>query len=305
MKGFVKLLLGSCLAIALTSSSCRKPLDGKRFIVCANSMVYYGGCVHKGDAGFPDDGLFYKLLEANGVRDVTVIDNTYGGHRLKDYLEDGCQMENGGGSGCPGQGVDLLSGLDLGSFDYVILSEAGNNFEDFFSYAESLYRRFTSVNPQAKLVYINHVYSVYKNHHHVLDGLRRLHDELGVTIVNCGQLAYDIYTGKVQVPGGSISYSDRYTFCNHTAKDTYHPNPLMGYIMAQMLYCALSGDSAEGFDYSALVKGCFFGDGTVSYDDYFDRFYPDGAALPFTEVLDNENEMRGIQKLIPEYVNKF
>ena len=165
--------------------------------------------------------------------------------------------------------------------------------------------RFTAVNPNIKKIYINHIYSVYKNHGNILNNLKTLHDDDGYTIINCGQLAYDIYTGAVSVPGGSLSYSDRYTFCNHKSGDSYHPNPLMGYIMTQMAYCALTGESADYADYSTLVKGCLFGAGSTTYDNYYSTYYTTEATLPFMTVLDNTAEMRGIQQLIPNYINKY
>lgn len=276
------------------------PLKGKKFIVIANSMVYYGGFVQKGNQGQEDPGMFYKLMKAGG-HDVTVIDCTQGGHHLYDYTAAGCKTE---GSECT-VGEDLLKGLDLASFDYVILSESGDNNSNFVPDVRAVYQRFSAVNPNVKKLYINHIYSVYKNHTRILDELKTLHDTDGFTIINCGQLAYDIYTGAVKVPGGSLTYSDRYTFCNHKSGDSYHPNPLMGYIMTQMVYCALTGESAEYADYASLVNGCKFAAGSTAYGDYYNTYYTTAAALPFMNVLDNAAEMRGIQQLIPGYIDKY
>lgn len=273
------------------------PLKGKKFAVIANSMVYYGGFVQKGDAGKADKGMFYKLMQAGG-HDITVIDCTQGGHHLYDYTAAGCKTD------CAA-GTDHLAGLDLSSFDYLILSESGDNNSNFLTDVRAVASRFTAVNPNIKKIYINHIYSVYKNHGNILNNLKTLHDDDGYTIINCGQLAYDIYTGAVSVPGGSLSYSDRYTFCNHKSGDSYHPNPLMGYIMTQMAYCALTGESADYADYSTLVKGCLFGAGSTTYDNYYSTYYTTEATLPFMTVLDNTAEMRGIQQLIPNYINKY
>ena len=276
------------------------PLKGKKFIVIANSMVYYGGFVQKGNQGKEDPGMFYKLMKALG-HEISVIDCTQGGHHLYDYTAAGCKTS---GSDCT-VGEDLLKGLDLSSFDYVILSESGDNNSNFVPDARAVYKRFTDVNPNVKKIYINHIYSVYKNHTRILDNLKLLHETDGVTIINCGQLGYDIYTGAVKVPGGSLNYSDRYTFCNHKGSDSYHPNPLMGYIMTQMVCCALTGESAGYPDYASLIKECMFASGSTKYEDYYNAFYTTPAALPFTTVIDNDAEMRGIQQLIPGYINKY
>ena len=291
---------GKRITVPVSQPANEQSINGKRMIVCANSMVYYGGFVQKGNQGKADPGMFSKLLSAKGYN-CEIIDCTQGGHHLYDYTAAGCKTE---GSDCT-VGVDLLKGLDLASFDYVILSESGNNNANFLADARAVYKRFTDVNPNVKKLYINHIYSVYKKHAKVLDALKTLHDEDGVTIINCGQLGYDIYTGAVKVPGGSLSYSDRYTFCNHKSGDTHHPNPLMGYIMTQMVYSALTGESADYPDYAALIKSCKFAAGSTGYNDYYSAYYTTPAALPFMNVIDNDAEMKGIQQLIPMYIDKY
>ena len=136
--------------------------------------------------------------------------------------------------------------------------------------------------------------------------LKVLHEQDDVTIVNCGQLAYDIYTGKVKVPGGNMTYSDRYTFCNHKGSDdTHHPNPLMGYIMTQMTFCAMTGTDADFAGYASLIKSCKFAAGSTTYDNSYSTYSPPPAAHPFMDVIDNPAEMKGIQQLIPQYINKY
>lgn len=296
---------GRACAVALSQTKAEeKPetaLDGKKFIICANSMVYYGGLVEYGGQSNEDKGMFYKMLEREGFKDYSVIDCTYGNHQLSDYTEAGCNTAH---KDCPGVGVDLLKGLDLKSFDYVIISEAGNDNSNFYKDAMTLFNRFTSVNPDVKLVYINHIYSVYKDHKNILSQLRKLCDA-GVTVINCGQLAYDIYTGAVKIPGSEIAYKDRYTFCNHTGSDTHHPNPLMGYIMTRMLYCALSGDKSIDEGWLDLVKSCKYSSSPIPYDEYYAKYYTTPAAVPYMTVLESGTDMKGIQELIPGYIDKY
>lgn len=272
-------------------------LKGKRYLVLANSMVYYGGFVQYGSQGGEDIGMFNKILKAHDM-EGTVIDCTYGNHRLTDYLEAGCNTTTSHG--------DHLSKIDLKSIDYVILCAEGSNPSSFLKTCRALYKRVTDVNPNAAKVYINHVYSVFNKHSNILGNLKTLHEEDGVTIVNCGQLAYDIYTGAVKVPGGSKVYKDRYTFVNHTSSDTHHPNPLMGYIMTQMTFCALTGETPYYADYLNLIKSCKYSStGSLAYDSYYSKFYTTPAALPFMEVLNDPAEMAGIQQMIPLYINKY
>lgn len=286
-------------------------LEGKKILVVGNSMVYYGGCVLNGSQKNSDTGLLYQLIKAGGET-ATVYDCTYGGHALHDFTAKGCTSsklhgDNGTSSSgnCPGLGTELLI-PNLASVDFLFISEAGDNNANFYTDATAVFNRVKAANPDVKCYYINHIYSVYKGHTNVTSQLKNLHDRDGVTIINCGQLAYDIYTGKVKVPGGNMTYSDRYTFCNHTSSDYYHPNPLMGYIMAQMCYCALTGKDADYPDYAKMVKASTYGaKGAVTYDSYYSKYYTTAAAHPFMDVIDNAAEMRGIQKLIPGYIDKF
>lgn len=271
----------------------------KTFAVAANSMVYYGGFVKGTGIVSHDQGMFCKLMKAGG-HDVNVYNCTQGGHYLRDFLADGCKLTE---KACHGQ--DHMAGVPFDKVDCIIISEAGTNTTDFMESVRGIAKRVSDKNPDVKKVYINHVYSVYKKHNRILDNLKTLHDQDGFTIINCGQLAYDIYTGAVKVPGGSLSYKDRYTFCNHTSSDTYHPNPLMGYIMTQMLYCALTGENADYEDYANLIKGCYFAAGSVSYSSYYNKYYTTAATPTFMDVIDNPAEMKGIQQLIPQYINKY
>lgn len=286
-------------------------LDGKKILVVGNSMVYYGGCVVNGSQKSNDPGLLYQLIKAYGET-ATVYDCTYGGHALHDFTDKGCTSsklhgDNGttASGHCPGLHTELLV-PNLSAIDYLLISEAGDNNSNFYTDATAVFNRVKAANPNVKCYYINHIYSVYKTHTNVTSQLKNLHDKDGVTIFNCGQLAYDIYTGKVKVPGGSMTYSDRYTFCNHTSSDTYHPNPLMGYIMAQMCYCALTGRDAFYEDYAKTVKGASYGaNGGYSYSNYYAKYYTTAAAHPFMDVIDNAAEMKGIQELIPQYIDKY
>ena len=283
-------------SVKVSQEAGRTDLKGKKYLIIGNSMLYYGGFVQKGSAGSADPGMLDRILKAYGM-DGTVIDCTQGGHYLSDFLST-CNT-------CSSH-PNHLAGQDFGSFDYIILSEAGSNTKSFLSDCRALYKKVTDKNPNARKLYINHIYSVYKGHSNILGNLRTLHEQDDVTIVNCGQLAYDIYTGKVKVPGGNMTYSDRYTFCNHKGSDdTHHPNPLMGYIMTQMTFCAMTGTDADFAGYASLIKSCKFAAGSTTYDNYYSTYYTTPAAHPFMDVIDNPAEMKGIQQLIPQYINKY
>ena len=161
-------------------------------------------------------------------------------------------------------------------------------------------KRFTK--PGVRFFYLAHTYSYTKNHTALLNKLPELRAS-GVTVVDWGHICYDIYSGNVKVPGGTLSYSKN-TFVNKKSGDEHHPNPLAGYIQAQAAYCAATGRSAVGQMYSmrTMIK---YGDGSVSYDAYRNKYYTDPSSTNFTEVFASESDMRGIQQLIDEYNRRW
>jgi hypothetical protein len=75
---------------------------------------------------------------------------------------------------------------------------------------------------------------------------------------------------------------------------------LAGYITAQMLYCALTGESAQGMDYS------FWNDVQVhpSFDQtaYMAKYYDYDPNTNFADIFASEADMAGIQTLIDQYL---
>lgn len=271
-------------------------INGMKVVFIGNSMIYYGGVVTKGNMQGKDYGWFYEIAKANGD-DVTVYDCTYGDHTIKDFTEAGCQRKVNGNS--DGHG-DLLGKIDLSDVDLVFFSEAGQDNSNLVTHMKSVMKRFTK--PGVRFFYLAHTYSYTKNHKKLLNKLPEL-QKAGVTIVDWGHICYDIYSGKVAVPGGTLTYTKN-SFVNKVSKDEHHPNPLAGYIQAQAAYCAATGRSAVGQKYSMRTK-LKYGDGSVSYADYPNKYYTDPSSTNFTKVFESESEMLGIQKLIDEYNKKW
>ena len=268
-------------------------LDGKKVIFIGNSMIYYGGVVAKGGYRGTDTGWFYQICRDNGDN-TTVIDCTYGNHHLYDFTgsckTDGCDV---------GVGGDLLKGLDLSSFDYVFMSESGNNNSNFISDVKNVMARFTGEN--TKFVYMCHTYSYDKGHTKVTGKLGEL-KELGVIIADWGHICYDLYSGRVKNKTATLKYVKN-TFVNNVSGDSHHPNPLAGYIAALTCYCAVTGKSAVGQDYSARTR-LKYATGSVAYSAYLNKYYTSGDSN-FQDVFASEPDMEGIQKLIDTYVEKW
>ena len=268
-------------------------LDGRRVIFIGNSMIYFGGVVSKGGYRGRDTGWFYRICRENGD-DTEVIDCTYGGHHLYDYTEAGCRTK-----GCDvGIGGDLLSGLDLSSFDVVFISESGDNNANFVRDVENVMKRFPR--PDTKFVYMCHTYSYSSGHTKVTGKLGELRD-MGVIIADWGHVCFDIYKGLAKIPDSVIKY-EKNTFVNKTSSDGHHPNPLAGYVATLTCYCAVTGKSAVGMDPLSLRK-VSFGAG-VPFDSYAAKYYTAGSSN-FAEVFDSPADIAGIQKLVDKYVARW
>lgn len=278
----------------------KHPLSGKKIIFIGNSLIYHGGCVIPGQARQNDYGYFYQLCKVNGA-DVTVTDCTYGNHQLYDFVT---TDKTAGGRNCPGIGKDLLGGLDLGSYDYVIMSEAGNYFGESSANGSTVQsfraikKRFTDAGSNAKFVYLIHSHAYTKGTPYYKESLVQAEalKKEGVIIVNWGALIYDLYKGTAKISGSSIKYA-KSTFINTV--DGHHPNPLSGYVTAQMVYCAITGESAKGQPYS-------FCDKIYGFNSYIKSYYGnDSSKTNFPAVFASKTDMDGIHLLMDEYIRKY
>ena len=71
-----------------------------------------------------------------------------------------------------------------------------------------------------------------------------------------------------------------------------------------MCYTLVTGKSAVGQDYS-FCSDRQFGGGAKGFDGYISTHYKSASDTNFTKIFDTESEMRGIQALIDEYVDKY
>lgn len=268
-------------------------LDGKKVMFIGNSFLYYGGAVNNGSPKKTDNGWFKDICRANG-EDVTVYDCTYGAHHLYDFTAGGCK------SGSCHDGKDLLSGLDLKSIDYVFISESGNNNANFVRDVKNIMKRFPS---KTKFIYLSHSYTYIKNHTNITKKLSEV-QKLGVGVVEWGKLVDDIIDGRTSVPGATVKYK-KTTFIKNKG-DTHHPNPLAGYITAQMAYCAVTGKSAVGQmpDVYNVGDNNKYGKGALGYSAYISKHYSSTSATNFKTVLKSKKDMEGLQKLMNKYLAK-
>jgi hypothetical protein len=269
-------------------------LDGKKVVFIGNSFVYYGGAVEHGGQKKTDKGWFYEICKANG-ENVTVYDCTYGSHHLYDFTSSGCK------SGSCHSGADLLKGIPFSSIDYVFISESGDNNSNFVKDVKNIIKRFPS---STKFIYLAHSYTYSKNHTKIINNLDNLQN-LGVDIVVWGKLVDDIIDSRVTVPGATVSYNKK-SFIKNKG-DSFHPNPLAGYITAQMAYCAVTGKTAVGQmpDLYAVGDTLKYGKSAVGYKAYISTHYSSSSSSNFKTIMKSKADIKGLQQLMDKYLAKW
>lgn len=277
--------------------------NGNKVLVIGNSMTYYGKFVIDKGHVLPlttrvnDKGYFYQVCQANGV-DVSVTNFTFGAHTLEDFYSGKCSANRGH------YGHNHLIDLTDRNYDYVIFqegSEAAEN-ENIMKECQRLMDIFLEENPNTKFVFIVHS-TVHSEENSWRSSIKELEDN-GIIVVDWGAIVNDLINGTTEVPGATQSFSKFSFIVNKSAKDGRHPNILAGYLAAQMTYCAITGESAVGKDYS------FWNDTTANsafkLSSYKSTFYSYDKTVPsntnFEAIFASSADMIGLQKLIDQYL---
>ena len=266
-----------------------------------NSFTWYGKCVlDKGqnawslDNRVNDQGYFYQICKANGV-EARVTNFTFGGHQLSDWYTGNCRANRGH------NGLDHLRYLTDRDYDYVVLQQgsSGKDAADILAECQPLMDLFLEVNPDTQFVFLVH-HRVHLTETAYKANLKDLEDA-GILVVDWGALVADVINGTTAVPGATQTYDQNSFVIRKSESDGYHENMLGGYITAQMTFCAITGKSAVGQDYS------FCGDKTVNKAFDFDKFLKDeysydSATSNFIDIFNSESDMNGLQQLIDQYL---
>ncbi len=278
-------------------------LDGKKIIFIGNSFTYYGKTVLDKGWGIvtqkernDDKGYFYELCKRNGAK-VSVTNWTFGRHDFTNLFEGPCSVER------PCKGTDHLSYLVDRKFDYVVMQQgsASANIPDFLEKCDVVMDIFKKENPDVKFVFLLHAHA-HMNKYVWVPKVKEL-EKKGVIIVDWGKIVSDIIAGDVKVPFAKEEYNKNTFIIRKNERDGFHPNMLTGYITTLMTYCAITGESAVGKDYS------FCNDNSVNEEFDFKKFCDiyytyDNAKTNFPEVFDSPDDMRGIQTLIDNYLKE-
>ena len=275
--------------------------NGDKIIFIGNSFTYYGKCVlDKGQNAWGlekrvnDQGYFYQVCKANGL-EVSVTNFTFGGHQLKDFYS-GCCAANRGHDG-----LNHLEYLNDRDYDYVVFQQGsgGKMVDDILGECKPLMDLFLEVNPNTQFVFLVHhrVYQVEETRYR--SRIKELEDA-GFIIVDWGALVADVIKGTTQVPGATQTYDNNSFVISKSVDDGFHENLLAGYITAQMTYCALTGQSAVGQDYS------FCGNKEINSSFDLEMFkakqYLFDTHTNFIEIFNSPEDMRGLQQLIDQYL---
>ena len=258
-----------------------RSFDKKTVMFIGNSFVYYGYCVMEGKQGSLDKGYFYQICKANGET-VRVYDYVWGGATLAGIYDEHLQSASA---------KKIIEKTDV-----VFMSEAGQNNGALVNDVVQIMELFPE---KTEFYYLNHAYTVSSTHTKITDSFDTLQN-LGVGIVNWGELAVDVWTGKTPVPGGTLKY-DKNSFVVNKL-DSHHQNMLSGYLTAQMSYCAYTLRSAQGQDHSICTnKGL---NGAFDAESYEEKYYkPDTTNL--AKVFASDADMQGFKVLMDRYLDKY
>ena len=80
--------------------------------------------------------------------------------------------------------------------------------------------------------------------------------------------------------------------------DTYHPNPLSGYIASAMAYCAITGKSAETLPYSFVESHLK----QASFSSFISSYYTSASDTQFPAIFQSSTDMKGLQTLMDQYL---
>ena len=267
-------------------------LDGKKIMFAGNSLLYYGEVVIN-DGGSPTQskGVFEKIAETFGDK-VKVTNFTYGSAGFVDGRDKA--STDGIPSSYKDYGLYQLmlelhpnhygnkDGREMDSFydqDVVVFQQRGASIADSYEQVMKIAALFPEDTQFA--VVITHYDT--KNTSTSTALKKTLAD--GWTVIPAGDLVTDLWNGRIKDTEFKYTKNDFVI-----TKDNVHPNYLTGYIKALMTYCALTGRSAEGVDYSFVNR-------STSY-------YTSAAETQFEDVLASSTEMLRIQNLIDSYIVK-
>lgn len=325
-RGDVAIILNNVLKAQ--SKTEKNILDGKKIIFLGNSYIYYGRVVIDQGQHLTEDilqrrtndyGFFHQLCKQNGA-DVTVTNWVWGGHRLRDIISGNCAA----GRGHDGYNhLEDLRKLSDMNYDYVVMTPGSSkvDVETTIEDIKQIQEIFREANPNTEFILSISTQKYFQKNQtenclEFIASIDFMEEETGVTVVDWGNVAYDIAKGIAVVENSTQEYNKNSFIVSVSEADGYHPNQLTGYIQAQMLYSAITGEKAEGEEYGFCtdenVNAAFNLENNINSRYKYDNISPEGSEITLTgddltnypEIFKSPTEMLGIQKLIDKYIEE-
>ena len=289
-----------------TESPAQKLLDGKKVAFLGCSYTFRTYAVHKGmgiasgmENRVHDEETFYRLCKENGA-EVDVLDWTFSNHALGDIIHSKTCRH------CSRNHVDDLTDR---YYDYVVLMEIDEcaSGEDYLKVTEEAMQFFREANPNVEFIYVVHHATYFSTYGPEWREGIALIQNTGVKMIDWGTLYLDIVYGQVEVPGAEHDFNKFSFIISKTASDGYHPNPLIGYLYSLMVYCAITGEKAEGQPYAFMTEG----EQLEKWENYKKNSYCfdnpktefDERDTNFIDVLSSAADIKGLQTLVDSYMN--
>lgn len=270
-------------------------LDGARVMFIGNSFTYYGHCCgskENNPLGGVDKRYFYQVAKDFGD-EVTVTNFTLGGASLwhkkgkvaeKSLYTQLIQNHPNHYQNSAGRPMDKIYDQD-----YVILQQSGDNINETYSDSKAIMALFP---PETKFYFYITTHDLSSNHTPTIQAAEKMLTEgSSAGYIPLGHMVYRIWIGAERVSGAAVKYNKSTFIVNQSSSDGYHPNHLTGYLTALMTYCTITGRSAQGADYSFVVKDnkTYYTNGTTNYPD----------------VLNSPDDMAALQTLIDKYIQQY
>ena len=289
---------------ATVSQAAMDALNGKKILFIGNSYTHSANAVI--DKGFGNReqknrvdvrGYFYQLCTRAGM-DVTVTNWCFGNHNTTDTFGDACYANKT----C--EGVDHKQYLVDPYFDYVSIQcyYEPTYSGDLATHLKPITDFFREANPDVKfLLLVPHM--AYDRPYEWVGDVDGMADQ-GFIVCNWGGMLHDIVKKNVEVPGAKQPYIRSTFVVSVSADDGHHQNILAGYLTALMAYCAITGESAVGQPYD-FVADPSVDSKFLKFDAYKSQKYVHDTYTNFIEVFESEDDMKGLQQLVDQYIEKY
>ncbi len=294
-------------------------LDGKKILFAGCSYTYYGGLVERTGASVfsqvtrteGEKGLFVRLAELNGVKNLTVTDWCYGGHDLTDIFDG--EVCDAGEPACNGH--VHLDDLTDRNYDIVVLQDIltpeHNTPERYVDSLKMCMDVFLAANPDTEFYLFAHhrLYQQLPGYRYVTASVQPAIEKLGIKVIDWGALVYDVTEGNAKVPGSVIDYNYQSFVVSRSKADGYHQNLLAGYLATVMTYATFTGETTVGQPYEFIYD---MSSKYLNIDKYIESYYiyddpateQDESVTNMREIFYSKTDMDGLQRLADEYLSK-